>query len=142
MLLKMLFGLICAVGGTILPALAGDDGELVQFRTPSNNIHCQLSSDDGSIDCEIISVTVESPLPERPADCDLEWGKRFYMKEKGPSELICTGDTVRDHKATIVPYGENFAYGLFTCASTEKGLSCTNNDGHGFLLSKEKQELF
>jgi hypothetical protein len=140
--LKHILPFILALLCFILPAIAGDDGGLVNFRTPSDNIHCLVSSDEGSIDCEIITVTVQSPLPERPADCDLEWGKRFYMKEKGQAELICTGDTVRDHKAKIVPYGENFAFGLFTCVSAEKGLSCYNNDGHGFFLSKGKQTLF
>jgi hypothetical protein len=140
--LKHVFTFTLAILSVSLPAFAGDKGELLNFRTPSDNIHCLVSSDEESIDCEIITVTVQSPLPERPSDCDLEWGQRFYMKEKGQAELICTGDSVRDHKAKIVPYGENYAFGLFTCSSEKKGLSCYNNDGHGFFLSKEKQTLF
>ena len=125
-----------------LPAFAGDESERVQFRTPSDNIHCLVSSADAAIDCEIIDVTTFSTLPERPADCDLEWGQRFSMKDTGEAQLICTGDTVRDYKSTIVPYGETFSYGQLTCESTEAGLTCKNADGHGFMLSKARQELF
>jgi hypothetical protein len=32
--------------------------------------------------------------------------------------------------------------GGITCTSSEKGLECRNGDGHGFFLSKGKQELF
>ena len=118
--------------------------ELTSFHTPSRNIYCQAAiADEGAfIDCEILVMTRQAPLTPRPADCDLEWGNRFDLGEEGEGYLACTGDTVRDDSGVEVAYGTEFKAGTITCTSSEKGLECRNSGGHGFFLSKGKQELF
>jgi hypothetical protein len=117
--------------------------EFKSIRTPSDNIQCQFSDDeDGSADCEITEKTVASPLPPRPADCDLDYGQRFFVAGEGTASVVCAGDTVRTPDAKVMGYGELIITKKVFCESSEAGLTCSNNAGHGFFLSKAKQELF
>jgi hypothetical protein len=117
---------------------------LTSFHTPSKNIYCMASeSEDANfLDCEILVMTRQAPLMPRPDDCDLEWGNRFQVGEANDAYLGCTGDTLRDDTGQTLAYGTSFQSGGITCTSSEKGLECRNGDGHGFFLSKGKQELF
>jgi hypothetical protein len=140
--LKLVLAFCLALIGITTSSRAGDENQLINLQTPSGNIHCLFSTEAAAIDCEIIDITQRSPAPERPADCDLEWGNRFYLKAQGEAELICTGDTLRNAEAQVVAYGETWAWGKLSCESAETGLSCSNEDGHGFMLSKAKQVVF
>ena len=71
---------------------------------------------DGNIDCEIIEVTTQSPdLPAKPASCDLDYGTRFFMEREGNPTMPCHGDTVRNPKGSVIPYGGSFALHGITC---------------------------
>ena len=130
-------------GFGLLPAWAGEDASSGFFRTPSDNIYCYYSIEEsGSVDCEIRDITSRTPTTERPADCDLEWGNRFSVKGTGYAELICAGDTTRDSSAVEFPYGGSYTLGSVYCDSAATGLTCRNQEGHGFFLSKARQELF
>ena len=135
------FALLTLVGLQAVPAQAV---EFTSIQTPSGNIHCTFGDDmDGNIDCEIIEVTTQSPdLPAKPASCDLDYGTRFFMEREGNPTMPCHGDTVRNPKGSVIPYGGSFALHGITCVSEETGLTCSNEDGHGFRLSKARQELF
>jgi hypothetical protein len=119
----------------------------VWFHTPSKNIYCMATdiSEDGKgsfVDCELITRTNSQPALPIPADCDLEWGSRFALGATGQAYLECTGDTLRSDKAFNVPYGKLAKFSDLSCYSSEEGLECTNNDGHGFKMAKGKQSLF
>jgi hypothetical protein len=131
---------LAALGGTC--TAQADD--LTFFHTPSGNIHClAVASAAGNImDCEILAKVEAQPIAPRPADCELDWGNRFALGETGEAQLGCAGDTVRDDSGATLAYGNSFALGRITCASSEKGLECRNGDGHGFFLSRARQELF
>jgi len=130
--------LVLAMAGG--PALADD---VVFFRTPSDNIHCGLIAGGGGLaDCEIAEMSVRSPLPPRPADCDLDYGNRFQLEGAGPAIMGCYGDTVRTPDARVLAYGREIRVGQITCRSDSSGLTCRNGSGHGFFLSKGSQELF
>ena len=111
------------------------------FQAPSKNVACQYFDHDKQnvLRCDIMEATVTA---RRPANCDLEWGKAFEMHAKGRSERLCYGDTVMDKALPVLPYGELWQRGGFTCKSEQTGLTCFNADRHGFSLSRAKQEMF
>lgn len=109
--------------------------ELGSFRTTSNNIHClvyrESRSSSAELQCELITVTAR--IPPKPRDCDLDWGQRFYLPQRGRPERVCHGDTIVG-RAKVLAYGETWRMGglaaipaLCACAaSTAVGavLSC------------------
>ena len=121
------------------PALAD---EFIYFHTPSDNIHCMLMTGDyASARCDMLALT--KSFPKRPDDCDLEWGDAFGI---GPSDrkgyVMCHGDTVVSPDSMELGYGASVTLGDFTCTSEKTGMTCTNARGHGFSISKARQQLF
>jgi hypothetical protein len=118
--------------------------ESVWFHSPSKNIYCfaTIYESDSVVDCELIERTNGRPIRPVPGDCEQEWGNRFELKDSGSAYLTCTGDTLRSGPAKALPYGERIDYYGITCSSSESGIECINNDGHGFKISKGRQELY
>ena len=112
------------------------------FQTPSHNISCVIwTGDDASVRCDIGQMT--PTYTQRPDDCDLDWGNAFGITADGmKGELICYGDAVYDPNVITLGYGEVIEQAGLKCRSERKGLTCKNGRGHGFFLSKAKQELF
>ena len=127
--------LLCLTGTT-----SAQDA-LIGFRSPSNNIGCQYYDFERvvALRCDIMEATVTAP---RPRSCDLEWGKAFEMRSKGPAARLCYGDTVMDNKMPVLAYGEVWQRGGFTCTAEQTGVTCFNADRRGFSLSRAKQEVF
>lgn len=107
------------------------------FYTPSRNIGCALSPD--GIRCDIRHKTWTPP--PKPSDCMLDWGHSVGL-ETGQGEVLCAGDTLLTGDYRVLPYGESRHRGIFSCSTAEAGLTCTNNNGHGFFLSVEELLLF
>lgn len=119
------------------------DGSLsdVVFQTPSGNIICYLSLADSYIRCDMAEL--KQSHSERPDDCDLDWGHVFGIAGAGNrGEKVCYGDTLFGTEARTLGYGEELSGGGFACRSERSGLTCRNATGHGFMLSKARQELF
>ena len=74
--------------------------------------------------------------PQRPADCDLDYGGAFEMNAKGPAARLCHGDTVMDGSLPVLGYGEVWQRGGFTCKSEQAGVTCFNTDRRGFSLAR------
>jgi hypothetical protein len=115
------------------------------FKTPSNNIFCIIVRPENDpisyLRCDI--VRFNSPIPEKPGGCDLDWGDAFLIAQNGDVGIrICHGDTAKDNDMSILSYGRMWRQGAFTCKSQLDGLTCTNPKGHGFLLSRSLQRLF
>jgi hypothetical protein len=113
--------------------------EIIYFQVPSGNIHCGVSQ--SYLDCEIGTSTAK--LPAKPKDCNLDWGNRFGMSSTGKAQRSCHGDTIgRNPKNQVLEYGKTWRGEGFTCTSKSTGLTCKNKDGHGWTLSKSKQQFF
>jgi hypothetical protein len=135
----MTAGLACALAAAGSAALADE----YNFKTPSQNINCAYYDFNGTpeVRCDIRDYTPTGH--KRPADCDLEWGDSFVIGPDAESgSPICHGDTVISPDAETLAYGESFARGGIVCSSAKTGLSCENKKGHGFRLSKARQEVF
>ena len=125
------------------PALA----DVTQFRTPSGNIYCSAGVEGNTfsdITCDLSERTGPSTLPE-PAECDGDWGYQVYMGASGPVVVKC-GSAVHHNFSglaiDVARYGQNSGVGRIQCQSSEKGLTCRNEDGHGFFLSRRRQSVF
>lgn len=121
------------------PALADD---YIGFQSPTGNIHCAIYTWDGEAEarCDLRDYTPS--YTRRPEGCDLDWGMAFAVRALGPGVLACVGDTVRDPRNPVLPYGEAVSMGGISCVSARTGMTCTNAAGHGFSVAKAKQRLF
>lgn len=121
---------------------APEPGIRAQFQTPSGNTFCIVYAEENgatSLECELKENTAK--LPARPKDCELDWGNRFSLSEKGAPTRGCYGDTIQGEYEKL-EYGKPWKQGVFSCEATTKRLRCTNGGGHGFELARASQKLF
>lgn len=139
MALRTTVALTCTA--LLLMAQAKDPGVLGQFQTPSGNTFCLVFAGEKapSLECELKENTAK--LPPRPKDCELDFGNRFSLPEKGKPVRGCYGDTLQGELPTL-EYGKPWTVAGFTCDATAKRLRCSNLDGHGFELARAAQKLF
>ena len=122
------------------PNLALADG--YGFRTPSGNIYCNGAVLDGYMDCTIVERGGTSPIP-RPGNCGGHWGHNFHISATGPATMSCGEFALRKSRySDVADYGRSAQFGPITCQSERTGLTCRNQSGHGFFLSRRRQELF
>lgn len=144
-LLSLVAGLVVAAV-LAAPSGATNAASPAAFETPSRNIACGWIADVDRptrtyLRCEIRSLL--SPLPKRPAVCDLDWGYGLEMASTGRASVLCAGDTIRrPGRVAVVAYGTTWRKRGFTCRSARVGLTCRNTSGHGFFLSRESWRRF
>jgi hypothetical protein len=128
--------------------LATDSGtkqaqaEMLGFKTPSNNIYCQIRVDSlGYLRCDIQEIT--NIVPPRPRECRSKWGNVYAIKKDGSSgQLLCPDDIISHESLPTQPYGSTWRGGDYTCNSEPTGVRCINPLGHGFSLSRNSQRVF
>ena len=123
-------------------ATASRARRLTQFQTPSHNIGCYMSKQEGgSVRCDIREHSWTAP--PKPAFCDVDWGGGVQVGPKRRASIVCAGDTVLDLKSPVLDYGQGSRAGKILCASGQAGMRCTNRStGHGFFLARERYVLF
>ena len=105
------------------------------FQMPSKNIGCTVG--EGVLVCDILSGL----NPEPKKSCELDW-TGMEMETLGTAQPRCAGDTAYDQNAPILAYGKTWSRDHFVCSSAATGLTCWNNDGRGFTLSREAWTAF
>lgn len=140
MKLSSLFAL-CLLSVPILAAPVRAD-DCFGFQSPTGNIHCAIYRWAGGAEarCDLRELT--RSYTRRPAGRELDWGHAFAVGDSGPGVLACAGDTVRDPRNPVLPYGEAVSLGGISCVSAETGMTCTNRQGHGFSVARARQKLF
>ncbi len=113
------------------------------FETPSENIQCVVGEEPGASDlsCTIIERTGSPALP-RPSNCHSDWGHDFFMTNQGAVRMLCQPLSRNRDGFDRADYGVTGRFGGFVCHSSEKGLECKNEVGHGFFLSRAVQKVF
>ena len=135
--------LVFSVATAPAAAAAASAGPVVSFRTPTGNIGCVSTSGLGpgaSLRCDIRSGL--RPRPQRPGNCDLDWGDSYQLSATGRAAITCHGDTAIDPRARVLRYGSTWQRSGFTCRSKPTGLRCRNRSGHGFFVSKRHSYRF
>lgn len=133
------FLLALSVVATFLPgpSLAGE----IWFQSPSGNIHCVGDDDpnEGYVRCDISEVNTLTFGDSSP-NCELDYGKSFFLDRGGPGMPSCVGDTIANMSATKLEYGQKIQIGTsITCYSETTGLECQNETGGRIALSKDNQ---
>jgi hypothetical protein len=132
------------LSGFILFALSYAQGfeDIGSFKTPSSNIYCVAYKvkNTASLDCQMQEITAK--IPAQPKDCDLDFGYRFGMDERGKAARGCYGDTIANPNYKTLAYGKIWKVTGFTCDVTTIRLRCVNLEKHGFELSKAVQRFF
>ncbi|MDO4897263.1 MAG: hypothetical protein Q3971_07860 [Moraxella sp.] len=114
------------------------------FKSPTGNIVCVGdTSVVGGVECHIKSVSRYTTT--KPKDCDLDWGHTFFVGRTGRSEVSCHGDVPPSLDASghrTLAYGKTIRGNGWSCTSAKSGMTCKNQSGHGFKLSKANQRVF
>lgn len=131
---------VCAtVGLAVAPALA----DVFTFETPSENIQCSVGLEHGGSDIHCTIINREGPpAAPRPATCGSDWGHEFQMGNRGPVQMVCAPLNRNKGGHDRADYGVTGRFGGFVCLSETTGLTCRNEDGHGFFLSRRSQQVF
>lgn len=133
---RLLLAKITIIGGANLVPLS------LGFRSPTGNIMCHVVEDAiPSLECELRETT--NPPPQRPSWCEQSWGQRFIIAADGETgEGVCHGDTLYNDGYQVLPYGSVWTSFGLTCSSERTGVTCHNEKGHGFYLSRARQHVF
>lgn len=109
-------------------------GVAQDFMMPSGNIGCIYIPEGGT--------QVYQPADGGPElSCDRVEPKylRATLGRSGKAVVRANvGDQGCCGAETVVPYGETWSAGPFTCYSERTGLTCERSDGHSFLLSRAR----
>lgn len=128
-----------------LPMLGLSSVVYADFQSPSGNIVCSTSASlnpEGGVTCFIGDMTNSKPALPRRKDCDFDWGQMFAVDKTGKAYMLCYSDYPFDPNPTILHYGQTLKGKTYQCTSQATGMTCKNNSGHGFTLSKNSQKLF
>lgn len=109
-----------------------------QIQMPSGNVFCY--AEPAGVRCDIMQTSNQPP--PRPANCEFDYGKAFWLPAAGKPERMCVSDTVADPSARKLQYEEVWVLPGIECTSKKTGLTCVNRDGHGFELKRSEQRLF
>ncbi|WLR91727.1 hypothetical protein [Shinella zoogloeoides] len=109
-------------------------GVAEEFVMPSGNIGCTYIPEGGT--------EVYQPADGGPElSCDRIEPKylRATLARSGKAVVRANvGDRGCCGAEKVVPYGETWSAGPFTCYSERTGLTCERSDGHSFLLSRAR----
>lgn len=115
----------------------------IHFSSPSKNLVCggDMPGEAGAVVCYVHETTAKPPLLQ-PADCPLDWGQMFALNRHGKAQMLCYSDYPFAADTPTLAYGKSIAGQGWRCSSSAQGIRCTNQSGHGFDISRQKQTLF
>jgi len=120
-----------AAAGVANAAVPAPGPVLTGFHTPSRNIVCNAGPYKGG---NVVDCTVFSAASARGQ-------KVWSMQTRG---RVSVGYFM-SNLATDFPvlrYGRTWFWHGIRCTSRASGLTCTNQSGHGFVLSRQSQRVF
>src|ERR1700743_3011276 len=115
---------------------AGAGGQIT-FVLPSHNVECTYTPQGGP--------PTYKPLDGGPElSCDRRDPKyvRVVMTPKTLKRFDGVGDQSCCGADNPLSYGSHWSKGPFACEAAEAGLTCKRADGRGFVISRERVELF
>lgn len=146
--MRLKFGFLIAAALCALPRPGAVQDFTPNFQMPSGNIFCQvLENDDGTdanLFCDVLKFS--NAPPPAPADCEWpeDFGHSFQLGvNEGSAIRLCTHDSFNNPEMPVLGYGEAWEYGdYFRCTAERAGLTCQNQFGNGFFLSRNRQEVY
>lgn len=138
---RVILTTVAALAGAATMAGAAE-ARLVAFSTPSGNIGCIGETGGGGpvfVRCDIRNSSYRPPA--QPASCDFDWGNGFSVSRLGRARWNCVSDSALT-RTNPLAYGRSRSIGGIVCRSSKAGLRCTNRQGHGFFLSRQRAFRF
>jgi len=72
-----------------------------------------------------------------------EQGVKFILRKTGPARVLCAAPEHPDGLGLLGKIkGETVSGDGWQCRVNQSGIVCTNQSGHGFDISRERQRLF
>jgi hypothetical protein len=120
------------------------------FKTPSGNILCGYAYDKNAahVECVVKSGLKPPPPPRRPACSPTIVVRLNATGRVQTAGSVCPGEDAPETPyvgsgiAKVLGYGKTWSGGGLSCTSAVIGLTCRNNGGHGFFLSRERWRAF
>lgn len=115
-----------------------------------------FTSPDGGFQCGIIKLPDRteagcqgktSPVPPRPADCMVDWGRSIRVENSGQGAFMCAGGLVytsgKEVPDAVLPAGSKLSELGYTCSTTATAVTCVNDETtHGFTVSANSNKTF
>ena len=120
-----------AVAGVANAAVPTPDPVKTGFAVPSRNMVCNAGPYRGG---NVLACTVFSEASAR--------GQKIWSKQSRGRVSV---GFLQSNAATELPllrYGRSWTWKGFGCTSRRTGLTCKNQSGHGFVLSRQSQRVF
>lgn len=150
---------ICFILLTLGPSPLQANDLANEFRTPSGNIRCSYipamefedgSANEASVDCYIVNFKSSFKRPLTPdtkmqgdAKCTPKWMSGFNIGETSKvGKVFCPTDYMGLVGQPVIEYGHSWSKNGFKCQSDEVGIECHNHLGHGYFISRNKQQVF
>lgn len=120
-----------------------------EFRSARGNITCHFhgyihKTEDSepryAVRCDIAEYAPVWTTP--PEGCKLDWGGVLWLEESRPGRRACVGDAGASPAAPVLEYGDSVYAGFLICEMQRSGVTCTNDEGHGFFMSRATQRVF
>lgn len=135
-MLRKSFVILSALTLLSVPALAGGDGdgitdEVVSFQMPSRNVGCTYIPEGGT-------PTYQPPGGHAELQCDRIAPSyvRVSLSAVGKAKKYTNVGDASCCSGEVLPYGETWTAGPFTCVSAASGLTCTKGK-HGLVMSRK-----
>lgn len=109
-----------------------------RFDAAGGNIGCRILS--GTVRCDV-GRRVWSP-PHKPSSCHAAWGQGLMIGGTGGSHFVCARNSVLDPTGYYIRPGYDDKVGSVTCQVRSFGVTCFENDGHGFFVGRTGYTTF
>lgn len=114
-------------------------GQGGSFVTPSGNISGVLS-EAGGVSCIVFEHDWTIDVPTE-SGCEFDWGDEVGLGPEGVT-FGCYSDVFWDTEAESAGYGTAVTVGDYTCSIAETGVTCENENGNGFSVSRSSLDQF
>jgi hypothetical protein len=120
-----------AAVGAANAAVPTPDQVLTGFNVPSRNIVCNAGPSHGRnvVDCTVF------------CEASARGQKIWSMQTRGRVSIgYFMSNVATDFP--VLRYGRSWSWHGIRCTSRRSGLTCQNQSGHGFVLSRQSQRVF
>lgn len=110
------------------------------FTSPSGNITCLIAVyDEGPmVRCDLAESNITQEHDCRGTGV---WGRAVSLLRGTPASMICVSDAVTAPGLPVLAYGDSTTVHGLTCTSRESGMTCGDDAGLQFLLSRNDYEV-
>ncbi|MDK4680526.1 DUF6636 domain-containing protein [Kingella negevensis] len=139
---------VLLVGSALAEDIDLNDDYAQVFTTPSKNILCggdSFKKPDGALyRNDLYCFVYENKAI--PKSCETYGnGLDFVLNKSGKTQMQCAGFASlpeNTNETKTLAYGESLKGDGWSCKSETSGLTCKNDEGHGFFVNRSRYQEF